>query len=149
MRRRFPTERAAWTASVAEWHEANRDRVVISRVECAEAERVVQLSPLQPWSRLNDDERDRVHELLDRYAGEHSERRDAHICRIEQTAYRLGLEVAAHERTITDAVRILDEVEHRLDDTYVVAVALVPHHLAEAIAEAAYTRGLNAGRRVG
>jgi hypothetical protein len=86
---------------------------------------------------------------MDRYAQERAERCAAHIRQIEQTAYRLGVEVGAHERTITDAVRILDEVEHRLDAAYGVPVALVPHRLAEATAEAAYARGLNAGRQVG
>ena len=149
MRRRSPTQAAKWKASVADWLGENGDRVQGSQAEQAEAARVAQLPPPQPWSRLANDEREDVHALLDRYANERAARREAHIRRIEQIAHRLGLEVAAHERTINDVVSVLDEVEHRLDDTYVVAVALVPHHLAEAIAEAAYTRGLNAGRRVG
>jgi hypothetical protein len=97
--------------------------------------------------RLDDDERDRVHALLDQYVAEHDRRVDAHVERLERVACQLGRHVAVHRVTLADACTRLDALAMTYDDTVPVPLLLVPVAAAVRIVDDAFARGYHSKDR--
>jgi hypothetical protein len=92
---------------------------------------------------LTDDERDRVHELLDQHAADHERRVRARVALIERTAHALGTRVARHDLTRVDAAARLERLAMHLDETCPVSLYLIPYRDALEIARRAFATGVH------
>jgi hypothetical protein len=94
----------------------------------------------EPWTRITDDERADVHELLEKLSTERAARIAAHRQRLVSTARHLGRQVREHLVTLPNAERRLDALASLLDEDSP-PIALVPYREAATIVRAAFAEG--------
>jgi hypothetical protein len=141
MKRRTPEQIAALKASVGRWcaEHADDEKVRLARHIAALECRAERYEPAE-WSRLDDADRDGVHDLIQKFSEERSVRVAEQRQKIVSSARRLGREVRAHRVTLDNAEAQLDRYALTLDQESP-PIPLIPYREAAAIAREAFAEG--------